>query len=89
MNTPELEHFLARVYTDRELRARFLDDPCGEAMRAGLTEEQGRALANVDRVGVTMASNSFARKRELKKRASIVRRFMLTMFSRLRALNHP
>lgn len=67
MNTPELEVFLARVYTDVDVRTRFLRDPAGEAMRAGLTEEQCRALAGVDRTGVEMAARSFGRKRTLKQ----------------------
>lgn len=69
MNTPALEVFLARVYTDPEVRARFLADPCAEAARAGLTDEQCRALARVDRTGIEMAARSFARKRRLKRLA--------------------
>src|SRR5712692_4371475 len=58
-----LEQFLARIYVDREARARFLADPRAEAARAGLPEDQCRALEGIDRVGLEMAARSFARKR--------------------------
>ncbi len=58
-----LEQFLARIYVDSEARARFLADPRTEAARAGLSEDQGRALEAIDRVGLEMAARSFASKR--------------------------
>jgi hypothetical protein len=66
MNTPALEAFLARLYVDADMRARFLVDPHAEAVRAGLTEQQCRALENIDSAGLEMAARSFARKRALK-----------------------
>jgi hypothetical protein len=66
-NTPTLERFLAKIYVDAEARARFLAAPYDEAVRAGLTEEQCRALEKIDRVGLEMAARSFGRKRERKR----------------------
>ena len=66
MNGPKLEKFLASLYVDAELRARFLEAPREEAARAGLNEEQCEALTKIDRVGLEMAARSFARKREKK-----------------------
>ena len=63
MNSPALERFLAVLYVDSKVRARFLAAPAAEAARAGLTAEQCRALENIDRVGLEMAARSFARKR--------------------------
>jgi len=57
------EAFLARIYTDARARSRFLEDPRGEAARAGLDPREQDALATVDRVGLEMAALSFAAKR--------------------------
>lgn len=57
------EAFLARIYTDAGARARFLEDPRGEAAGAGLDVHEQDALAAVDRVGLEMAARSFAAKR--------------------------
>jgi len=62
MNTPALERFLAGIYVDAEARARFLAAPYEEAKRAGLSEEQCRALETIDRVGLEMAAHSLLRK---------------------------
>ena len=67
MNTPALERFLAKIYVDAEARARFLAAPYDVAARAGLQEEQCRALEKIDRVGLEMAARSFGRKREKKR----------------------
>lgn len=63
-----LEAFLARLYTDAELRARFLADPAGEARRAGLDDASAERLAQIDRAGLELAAASFAAKREMKSR---------------------
>ena len=63
-----LEAFLARLYTDAELRARFLADPAGEARRAGLDAESAERLAQIDRAGLELAAASFAAKRETRSR---------------------
>ena len=68
MNTPALERFLAGIYVDAKARARFLTAPYEEAKRAGLPEEQCRALEGIDRVGLEMAARSLSRKRAGKHR---------------------
>ena len=67
MNTPDLERFLARLYVDPAARTRFLAAPYEEASRAGLTEEQCRALEKIDRIGLEMAARSFAKKRSHRR----------------------
>jgi len=62
-----LEAFLARLYTDAELRARFLADPAGEARRAGLDAATAERLVAIDRAGLELAAASFAAKREKKR----------------------
>ena len=66
---PEFETFLARLYTDAPLRARFLADPRAETARHQLTAEECEALARIDRVGLELSARSFAHKRALKKGA--------------------
>ena len=62
----EFETFLARLYTDAPLRARFLADPRAEAERHQLNAEECDALERIDRVGLRMAARSFAHKRTIK-----------------------
>jgi hypothetical protein len=64
--TPAFESFLARLYVDRDARARFLADPRGEAASAA-------ALA-IDRVGLELAAASFAHKRRRLARPGPLRR---------------
>jgi hypothetical protein len=64
--SPGFETFLARIYVDAEARRRFLADPHGEAVRAGLPREEAEALAAIDRAGLELAARSFRRKREAK-----------------------
>jgi len=66
MNDRKMEKFLASLYVDAKLRARFLDAPREEAKRAGLNPEQCDAMAAIDRVGLKMAAQSFERKRKKK-----------------------
>ncbi len=61
--SPRFEAFLARIYVDADARRRFLDDPVGAARAAGLDELEARALSDIDRVGLELAAESFARKR--------------------------
>jgi hypothetical protein len=61
--SPAFEAFLARLYTDHETRARFLEDPEAEAGRAGLGEAEATALLGIDRVGLELAARSFEKKR--------------------------
>jgi hypothetical protein len=68
MNTPALERFLARIYVDHDARMRFLANPRGEAERAGLNEHECQSLEKTDRTGLALASRSFAKKRNARKR---------------------
>ena len=63
MSSPALETFLARLYTDATLRQAFLDDPRGQALRHGLSQEEADAMLAIDRTGLQMAAASFASKR--------------------------
>ncbi len=63
MSAAAFESLLARIYVDAQARARFLTDPCGEAAKVGLTEEECIALEQIDRVGLELAAGSFERKR--------------------------
>jgi hypothetical protein len=62
----EFETFLARLYTDAQLRRRFLADPRGEAQRHHLTTEECAALERIDRAGLELSARSFAHKRAIK-----------------------
>jgi uncharacterized protein (UPF0276 family) len=62
------ESYLARLYVDKEARERFLADPQAEAARAGFQPNEREAWTRLDRVGLELASQSFARKR---KRAAL------------------
>jgi hypothetical protein len=61
--TPAFESFLARLYMDRDARARFLADPRGEAASAGLAADEIAAALAIDRVGLELAAANFAHKR--------------------------
>jgi hypothetical protein len=75
--SPEFEAFLARLYIDPDFRARFLQDPSGEANRAGLSETEGLALESIDRDGLELAAHSYdAKRRKKKPRASWLRRLL-------------
>jgi len=69
MSASRLEAFLAEIYVDEDARARFLANPNGEAMKAGLTRQETEALARIDRVGLELMAKSFERKRHGKREA--------------------
>ncbi|HYU23634.1 MAG TPA: hypothetical protein VEO74_00405, partial [Thermoanaerobaculia bacterium] len=60
------QHFLARLYTDADLRARFLAQPYEEARAAGFDEERARELAKIEPKGLELAAESYSRKRNLR-----------------------
>lgn len=64
---PEFEVFLARLYTDAPLRARFLANPRAEAERHDMTSTECDALERIDRAGLEMSARSFAHKRAIKR----------------------
>jgi hypothetical protein len=66
MSARNLEAFLARIYVDKNARARFRANPQSEGKLAGLSEEECAALQNTDWIGLEMAARSFAHKRNLK-----------------------
>jgi hypothetical protein len=82
MSGRNLELFLARVYVDPELRARFRANPSAVAATAGLSTEECIALEKTDWTGLEMASRSFHKKRELKNSAtkSGARRFAIARY---------
>jgi|APDOM4702015248_1054824.scaffolds.fasta_scaffold1083255_1 hypothetical protein len=61
--SPAFETYLVRLYTDRDERARFIEDPEGRAVAAGLTHAERAALVAIDRRGLDLAGESFERKR--------------------------
>lgn len=61
-----LESFLAKIYVDSKFRAKFLNDPIGEATKAGLNVAECKALEKIDREGLYLAAASFERKRQKK-----------------------
>lgn len=63
MNTATLESFLARLYTDDALRRDFLAQPQAVARAAGLDEATTEQLVAIDREGLQLAADSYARKR--------------------------
>ena len=63
MSTPRFESFLAKIYVDEEARVRFLADARGEALKAGLTDEEVDAVVKIDRVGLDLLAKSLERKR--------------------------
>ena len=63
MSAQKLETFLAKLYVDSQARSRFLADPRGESLNAGLNEDDRAAVERIDRVGLELAADSFARKR--------------------------
>ena len=70
MNSPQFETFLARLYTDAAARAKFMADPRGEALLAGLDDAQAAALAGMDFAGLGLAARSFEKKRAGKGHAA-------------------
>ena len=68
MTEPPLESFLARLYTDAEMRARFLADAATEAQQAGLSPADRAAVLKIDPLQLRLAARSFAHKR--RKRAN-------------------
>jgi hypothetical protein len=48
---------------DESARAKFLADPRGEALKAGLTAQEIEAVGRIDRVGLDLFTTSLERKR--------------------------
>lgn len=67
MTAITLEAFLARIYVDDAARSKFLADPYGEALKAGLTAEETEEVASVDRLGLELFSQSLEHKRNKRR----------------------
>ena len=67
--SPGFEAFLARLYVDAAARARFLEDPGGEAASAGLAGDELIAAMAIDRVGLELAAAGFAHKKRSRRPA--------------------
>jgi uncharacterized protein (UPF0276 family) len=63
-----VEALLARLYTDAVARERWLADPDGESVRAGLDDAASAAIGRLDRAGLELAAISFAHKRQARER---------------------
>ena len=63
MSAARFEAFLTRLYVDQRARARFLADPRGEALKAGLTAKEVEDVVKIDRVGLELFTASLERKR--------------------------
>jgi hypothetical protein len=63
MSAARFEAFLVKLYVDESARAKFLVDPRGEALSAGLTAQEVEAVARIDRVGLDLLTTSLERKR--------------------------
>ena len=59
----DVQHFLARLFTDEALRARFIADRAGVAREEGFSEVDCVRLAAVDVEALDLAARGFARKR--------------------------
>ena len=70
MSTSRFEAFLAKIYVDDKARARFLADARGEALKAGLTDQEVDAVVKIDRVGLDLLVKSLERKRGTVSRPS-------------------
>jgi len=63
MSSPAFEAFLARLYTDEDLRLRYLASPGAVCRESKLSNEERIALETIDRDGLILAARSYARKR--------------------------
>lgn len=63
MSAARLEAFLAKIYVDEDSRERFLVNPHGEAVKAGLNEREIEAVEKIDRAGLILTAQSLQKKR--------------------------
>lgn len=70
MSESRLEAFLARIYVDHTAREKFLADPRGEAIGAGLQPHEIEDLVNIDREGLELFTQSLRHKKEQKSHAN-------------------
>ena len=60
---PDVQHFLARLYVDGALRARFVASPFSVALSEGFSEVEAREIAKMNLEDLQMAAGGFAKKR--------------------------
>jgi hypothetical protein len=84
LSSPALEAFLARLYSDEQLLERFLADPRGTAQSAQLSVSETAALTAIDRDGLRLAANSYARKRAMRSAAGTRFKRWMTWVMRVR-----
>jgi len=89
MSAAVFEKFLAQLYVDEKARARFLRNPRQEAETAGLTENECLALGKIDRLGLELAANSFAKKRGQVRSKEKARAFSFLCKTFVRCFFHP
>ncbi len=70
MNGEKLEAVLARLYTDEAYRVAFLESPAEVARAEGLDATDIEGLASIDRDGLELTADSYARKRQFKNNAT-------------------
>ena len=87
MSAREFEAFLARIYVDAEVRARFKANPREEAEQAGLSAKECAALEKTDWVGLELAARSFASKRAFKRQERSENSFNKTLRNLFAALS--
>ena len=68
MSTADVETFLARLYTDEDLRARFLRSPDEVLSREPLSAQKRSALAAIDPSELILAADSYGHKRTSRRR---------------------
>ena len=88
MSGATTELFLARLYTDARLREQFFADPIAATAEASLEAHERTAIIAIDRDGLALAAQSFARKRvdrsaKPKSLGVRVRRLLRTALNRL------
>jgi hypothetical protein len=71
MSAPRFEAFLAKLYVDESARAKFLADPRGESIKAGLTAQEVEAIEKIDRVGLDLVAQSLKHKRSRRNSGSL------------------
>ncbi len=80
-NQARLEHFLACLYTDDAMRARFLAEPFLLTGLWGLSPDRAQSVASIDRDGLQLAAASFARKRDAAGRPHVGTRWSRRLLS--------
>lgn len=74
MSSKQFETFLARLYSDRVFRERWLATPEQVVHEAGLDDQQQRAALALDKPGLLMAARSYEFKRACRRpRRSLLR----------------